>query len=152
MSWGIITRGVLDAAAERKFAHDPAEVSGYMSVVMALAAAAQADGTTDEEEDLPFLSLHIFPLEVVDVPVAPPVWVAVAVEDAVVVALTGVEVPPFTNEATGEPWRCMVHWHRTPGNQRCQSCCLYAPGKLTNPEGSGTPVPDAPTVSRKQAG
>lgn len=44
----------------------------YMSVVVLLAAAAEADGITDEEADLPFLSVHVFPLEVVDVPAAPP--------------------------------------------------------------------------------
>jgi len=126
-----------------------------MSVVVALAAAAEADGTTDEEADLPFLSLHVFPLEDFDVPVglAPPVLVAVADEDAVVVALPGVEVAPFTNAAIGGPGKVYgALASNTWGSKMPGSLSLYAPGKLTNSEGSGTPVPDPPTVSCEQAG
>jgi hypothetical protein len=128
---------------------------GYMSVVVALAAAAEADGTTDEEADLPFLSLHVFPLEDFDVPVglAPPVLVAVADEHAVVVALPGVEVAPFTNAAIGGPGKVYgALASNTWGSKMPGSLSLYAPGKLTNSEGSGTPVPDPPTVSCEQAG
>jgi len=128
-----------------------------MSVVVALAAAAEAEGTTDEEAVLPFLSLHDFPLEeVVDVPVglAPPVLVADAVEDdAVVVALPGVEVPPFTNAAIGGPGKVYgALASNTWGSKMPGSLSLYAPGKLTNSETSGTPVPEPPTVSCPQAG
>jgi len=124
-------------------------------VVVALAAAAEADGTTDEEADLAFLSLHVFPLEGVDVPegLAAPVLVAAAVEDAVVVALPGVEVPPFTNAATGGPGKVYgALVSNTWGSKMPGSLSLYAPGKLTNSEASGTPVPDPPTVSCPQAG
>ena len=125
---------------------------GYMSVVVALGAAAEADGTTDEEADLAFLSLHVFPLEDVD-GLAPPVLVGVAVEDAVVVAFPEVEVPPFTNAAMGGPGKMYgALASNTWGSKIPGSLSLYAPGKLTNSESSGTPVPDPPTVSCPQAG